>query len=171
MKNKTAPLFSFVTIFGGFAIACCYIALTIVIINYRFVHATIVGTATIGLKLTIFLQLFLGMFSAFGILAGWLLGINALLVGLNSMILIKTIQLLRAGGKLKLSLGGLTFLSLISTGCSACGISFLATLGLGSAFSFFPFFTTLLSVITMLLLLFSLSYMIYKLLATKVCKL
>lgn len=171
MKQATTLLFSFRTLIGTLCIALVYVLITITFINHRFLFTTLLSNTSVHLKFMIFYDLFLGAFSAFGALQGWLLGINAFLVGLNTMMLIKTIRLLRQNGALEFSFGGLTILSLISSGCSACGVSVLATVGLGSALSLSPFLAVGLQLITTILLVASLSYMIYKLLQTKVCRL
>ena len=153
-----------------FTIALLYIALTLFSLNYRFILDTVNGAFPLSVKATILFELFGGLFTAFSPSDTWITIASALLVGINMVLIGKTIYTLEHTGKLKLSVGGATVLSLVATGCSSCGFSFLSLLGLGSSLSFIPLHALGLHIFSLALLIFSALYMIKKLRDGLYCK-
>lgn len=120
---------------------------------------------------SLFLSLFIGSFIAASPFLFALTMTNALLTGVNIVLLGKAILYLRGNGKVHVSLGGATLFSLASAGCLSCGFSLLSLIGISASFAFLPFSGILLRVISILLLLFSAFYMLRKLHNARYCRL
>ncbi len=117
-----------------------YYCLSVLIINYRLIQAFILGDGPLLFKLTLLKELIIGAYSALGQRDFMLLIISSLLVGANLLILVKTLKNLKeAGGKITLTIGGITALGIMVAGSCSCGFSLLSLLGLAGALSFLPF--------------------------------
>lgn len=163
-------LFSLQSVAWILVITISYLALTLFALNYRFITETVSGSFPLATKLTILLSLAEGLFTAFSPLDTWITILSALLVGINIVLIGKTIYTLEHTGKVRLSVGGATLLSLVATGCSSCGFSLLSILGLGSSLSFLPLHGLGLHLLSVGLLLFSTYYMLKKLRDGLYCK-
>src|SRR5690348_3901098 len=126
-------IFSLPSMLWIFSIGLIYILLTLYLLNYRFVLATLTNSFPLPTKLVVISSLLGGLFSAFSPLDSTIVIVSALLIGLNILIMIKTISVLGKNGKVHVSIGGATILGLMSTGCTSCGFSLLSVLGLSSS--------------------------------------
>lgn len=169
MRQSIRLLFSFRTILSILLIAFLYIVLNAYIINNSFAGQTLVSPFPLIYKLRIFSGLFVGMFTAFGLPEGVLQLLTALLVGLNITLLQKTIVKLHKKGRVRMSVGGLSVVGLMSGGCGTCGISLFSFFGVGSAFSSFSSFTSQLQIVTIILLAASTIYMLRQFAKADVC--
>lgn len=160
-------LFSFWSLFWIFCISLAYITSLLFLLNYRFVVSLLSYPLTI--KLAAFLSLFTGLFTAFSPLDTILTLTNALFFGINVVLFIKTLALMRQSGKLQLTVGGATLVGIISTGCTSCGFSLLSLFGLTSV-SFLPFRGPQLHIIALLLLGASSWYMLTRLQKALSCR-
>ena len=163
-------LFTFWSLLWTSLTAVVYISLTIFLLNSRLVVATIQQPFPLQDKVTIIFSLFAGIFTAFSPLDSMFVIVGAVLVGLNVVLIAKTIYQLEHAGRVRLSVGGATIVSLIAVGCSSCGFSILSLIGLGTSFSFLPFHGIGLHLLAIGLLTFSLWYMLKKLRDSVYCK-
>lgn len=153
-----------------FLIAICYIILSLYLPNYRLVLSTITGGAPLTYKSTLFTELFLGGWAAFTPADSMLIVTDAILVGANIVLLARAMRKLRQQGAMELSVGGAAILGLVTAGCSSCGFSALAILGLSTSFSFLPFKGLELHILATIMLFLSLYYMLKKLHEKIYCK-
>lgn len=156
-------LLSFFSIVWVLLVGSIYIFVTIFLLNYRFVSATLTNASPVSEKLTVFFSLLGGLFTAFSLQDSLITLLSAVFVGINVVLIAKTVYALEHNGKIKLSIGGATLLGLISTGCSSCGFSLLSIVGLSTSLSFLPFHGMELHVLSLGLLIFSAYYMLKKL--------
>lgn len=163
-------LFSRYSIVLILPISIVYVLFTLFLLNYRLVIATIAEPFPLENKVTVLTTLLGGLFTAFSPIDTSILIVSSLLVGINLLLMAKTLYVLEHSGKVKVSLGGATLLGIISTGCSSCGFSVLSILGLGASLSFLPFHGMELHILSLGLLLFSTFYMLKKLRESKYCK-
>lgn len=161
-KVTKMELLSFWSIVWILFFSLIYLFALVFLLNYRLILAE--GT------LSLFLNLFLGLFTAFSPTDTAITLLSALLVGINLFLIGRTIAFMSSEKHVKFSIGGATILGLISTGCSSCGFSILSILGLGSLFSFLPFKGMELHLLSLGLLLFSAWYMLKKLRDSLYCK-
>lgn len=168
---KTNKIFSSRAAFFILFIACCYIVLAAFLLNIRLVLTTLDGTFPLRYKLSLLSDLATGIFTAIGPLDSTLLVINGLLIGVNFLLIIKTLRTLEGMGKVKLSIGGTALISLVSAGCGACGFTILSLLGVSASLSFLPFHGLEIHILSLIILLFSGWYMTKKLTAAKICSL
>lgn len=151
-------------------IGVLYSLLTLYLLNYRLLLQTWFGNYPLHYKLTVMIALLEGfrtLLSPFDLL---LLITTALLVGVNIMITIFTIQRIKQQGNIAFSVGGVSIIGLATAGCSSCGLTLFSVFGISSAFSFLPFHGIELHLLTVVLLIFSLLYMLKKLHEEIYCK-
>lgn len=151
-------------------ISMLYILFSLFVLNNQLVIQTIASSAPLGYKVLLFGTLLQGLFTAFTPSDTAMMLASSILVGINLLLVSKSLQLLKNQGKVRLSVGGATLISLITTGCSSCGFSLLSILGLGTSLSFLPFHGMELHIASVLLLIFSAWYMIKKLRDGVYCK-
>ncbi len=151
-------------------IAFLYILVSLFVLNNRLIIDTLVSATSITYKAALFSTLFIGLFTAFTPSDTVIIVVSSLLVGINLVLTGKTLYTLEHQGKVRLSIGGATLISLVTTGCSSCGFSLLSVLGLGSSLSFLPFHGMELHIASLLLLLLAAWYMVKKLRDGLYCK-
>lgn len=149
--------------------ALAYTALSVILLNFRLLTSLLPAPFPFLAKLSIFFSLFLGLWTSLSMLDFLLVIINSLLVGATIVLLAKTIYQIGHSKKMKLSIGGATLISLISTGCASCGLSILSFVGLSASLSFLPFHGMEIHILSTLVLLFSLIYMLRQLYNAKYC--
>lgn len=152
-------------------VSVIYYSISVLLINYRFLLATIFNPNSLSYKTDITYKLIVGAYYALGSLDFTLVVITSVLVAANFLILIKTLKGLRKGkGKLTLTVGGSTVLGVLVAGSCACGFSVLSLLGLTGALSFLPFEGVLIHILIISLLSFSLFYSLRTYHKEVVCK-
>lgn len=171
MKTAALRLFSPLSLAVIATIALLYLLLTAYLLNYHFLWTTFTGSFPLSYKITIAYYLFIGSFTDMSPLSVLFHVIASLLIGINIILISETISLLEHMGKVKLSIGGATIISVITTGCSSCGLSLLSVFGLSASISFLPFHGLEIQILTTLLLFGSAGYMIYKLMQSGRCQL
>ena len=147
-----------------------YFCLSILLLNYKLLAQLFTIDYSFFYSLKILFYLLLGSWTSMSAINFFLLVANALLVGINLLLSIKTIHYLQHAGKVKVSLGGATLLGLATTGCTSCGFSLVSILGLSATFSSLPFHGIEIHIIALILLTISCLYMIFQLHQTKYCK-
>lgn len=153
-------------------ISFLYFSLSVLLLNYKLVISSILGDSPLSFKLNILTQLLIGSYSAFSFGDFVLLIITSVLVGLNILLIYKTITALKAPGvKLSFAVGGSTVFGIVVAGCSSCGFSILSLLGITGALTFIPFGAISLHFIAIGLLLFSFWYSLKNYHKKIVCKL
>lgn len=167
----TRSIFTLRSLIIIFSLGFLYVAIAALLINFRLVTETMSGSFPVQYKLSLLLQLILGIFTAFGWLDGIFLILNGLFIGLNIVLITHTIKTLEGMGKVKLSVGGATLIGLVTTGCGACGLTLLSLLGVSTSVTTLPFQGLGMHILSLAVLIFSSWYMIRKLLAAQVCKL
>ncbi len=135
-----------------------YFSFSILILNYKLLLITFLGDYPLSYKITLPFTLLGGIWSAFSLVDSIILITTSIVFGMNLLLIIKLINVLRKDKKVSLSFGGSTVLALISTGCGACGLSILSFLGLFSSLAFIPFGGFILHSLSLLLLFLSLLY-------------
>jgi len=164
-------LFNIKSLFFIGVIAFIYISIPIYFINYRFLFSTIFGAYPITYKLNVLFFLFEGLVSAFSPFDSTILIITGILVGLNAVLMVRTVkQVQKNGSSLKLLVGGGGILGLVSTGCASCGFSVLSIFGLGASISFLPFGGKSLYILSVIPLAYSAIYMLKKLSDSNSCR-
>ncbi len=152
-------IISFKSVVSILLISLLYSALSTLILNYRLVFQTLVGDYPLTYKLILTSNLLEGAWTAFSKIDFALLIVTSVLVGINVLLVAKTIIKLESQkGRLGLSVGGSAVLGIVVAGCSSCGFSVLSLLGLVGALSFIPFGGIGLHAITIALLIFSFWY-------------
>lgn len=141
-------------------IALLYFLFSLYILNYRLVVSTLFGNFPLSYKVTLLAALLGGAWTAFTPLDLTFILLDAILVGANTALFIKSIKKLRNQGMVEVSIGGATILGLVTAGCSSCGFSILALLGVSASFSFLPFKGIELHILATLLLAGSFVYML-----------
>lgn len=156
VKNELLSLKSLIAVL---LISLAYFAFSTLILNYTLVYETVFGDYPPSYKLTLIFNLLEGARTAFSKLDFALLIITSVLVGLNVLLIAKTIIKLEAQkGRLSLSVGGSAVLGIVVAGCSSCGFSVLSLLGLSASLTFIPFGGMGLHLVAIFLLLVSLIY-------------
>lgn len=168
VKNE---LFSFRSFFSIILSALIYFALSTLILNYRLAFQTLVGNYPLTYKLALTSSLLGGAWTAFSKVDFVLLVLTSILVGLNVLLIAKTIIKLESQkGRLSISVGGSAILGIVVAGCSSCGFSVLSLLGLSATLSFIPFGGIGLHFLAIGLLLFSFFYALKTLHYKIICK-
>ncbi|HSD98747.1 MAG TPA: hypothetical protein VLB73_03545 [Patescibacteria group bacterium] len=148
--------------------ASSYVILITFLLNYRLVLAS--ESFPFKDRINIFLSLLSGIFTAFSPFDTVLFLCTAVLVGINTLLIIKTLSQLRVLGKLHMSIGGAALVGLFTTGCTSCGLSLLSVLGLGTSIGLLPFHGLELRILSVIFLLFSAFYMLRQLRESIYCK-
>lgn len=163
-------LFTFWSLLWIGTISLLYLLLTLSLLNYRFIASVIEANYAFTVKASLLFSLLGGIFTAFSPADTVILFINALLVGINLLLVFRTIYRLEHQGRVRFTIGGSALIGFISAGCSSCGFSILSILGLSTSFSFIPFQGMGLHVIAVAVLIFSSLYMLKKLRDSVYCK-
>ncbi len=143
------------------SISFIYFSFSVLLLNYRLVGSSIFGNNSINYKFNLLFQLLIGSYSAFSFWDFFLLTVTSLLIGVNILMIYKTLKSLKTDGtKLSLTVGGSTVLGILVAGCSSCGFSVLSLLGLTGVLFFIPFKGGGLHLIVIALLIFSFLYSI-----------
>ena len=154
-------------VIGGIA-AFTYIFISFYLINYQLILGTITGDYSITYKLTLLSSLATGSIQILPAYEVALIGITAVLVGINAAFITKLLKRIRDQGSLRLTTGGTSLLAVAGAGCPSCGISVLSVLGIST--SYLPIRGAALQLITIGLLGVSLVYNYRKLHQPEVCK-
>lgn len=158
-------------IFFTFLIAAFYLALTSYILNYKLFLSTVLGNFPINYKAAILFNLPLGLKSALSSFDFYLLLLTSLLLGINLILIVKTIRLITIGSpRIKFLFGGSSMLAVVSAGCTTCGLSLLSILGFGASISLLPFGGKFIYLISIGLLILSIVYMLKKIEYAKSCE-
>ncbi|HEX7042776.1 MAG TPA: hypothetical protein VF189_05995 [Patescibacteria group bacterium] len=158
------------SIFFILFIAFLYIIFTLSSLNHSLVSDTIFSSTLVAYKISLLSSLLMGLFTAFSPVDTAITIASSILVGLNLVLIAKTIYKLEHLGKVRVSVGGATIIGLVTTGCSSCGFSLLSILGIGTSFSFLPFHGMEIHIASVLLLGFSAWYMVKKLRDSVYCR-
>lgn len=164
-KEMLSPL----SLFFIVLLAFFYVIFSLFTLNHQLIIDTLFQTAPLIYKIALFSTLLQGLFTAFSPADTVIMLVSSVLVGSNLVLIGKTLYTLEHQGKVRLSVGGATVVSLITTGCSSCGFSLLSILGLGTSLSFFPFHGMELHIASVFLLFFSAWYMVKKLRDGRYC--
>jgi len=168
VKNEFFSFKSFFVVVLGTLI---YFILSTLILNYRLIFQTLVGNYSLIYKFTLTSDLLAGAWTAFSKIDFVLLILTSILVGLNVLLIAKTITKLESKkGRFSISVGGGAILGIAVAGCSSCGFSVLSLLGLSASLSFIPFGGIGLHLLAIILLLFSFFYALSTLHYKAVCK-
>ncbi len=170
-KTAKDKIFSVPSVLFILLITVFYICLSAWLLNYQLLSQTLFAQFPTWFKFNLLYQLAIGIFSAQSMIGNLFLVLNGIFVGLNVLLLIKTISTLEGLGKVKLSIGGATIIALITAGCGACGLTFFSLVGLSTSLSFLPFHGIELQAISLAILIFSSWYMIRKLTQAHICTL
>lgn len=114
-------------------IALLYFCVLVFLLNYQLVWYTVISDFKLVYKMQLLITLVMTAYttSTFANFIGMIA--IACLVGFNTSILIKNIQMLRSKNRLHFIVGGSSLIGLISGGCAACGLSLISFLGIGSS--------------------------------------
>ena len=163
-------LVSLKLILGTSIIALLYLSISVFLLNAQ-LFQSLIQTHTSLMEISIiFFALFGGLGTSLSTTDFVLSILSAIFVGINLMLLFRTLSVIEHKGKMHLSIGGATFISLVATGCASCGLSVISVLGLSASLSFFPFHGLLLHIGSLGLLLFSTWYMLRQLHNGMYCK-
>ena len=151
-------------------IALIYFSFAIYLLNYRLVLQTLLGNFPLLYKVHLLWDLLGGVWTAFTFSDAFLLITTAILVGINGVLLLKTVKLMENNGSLRVSIGGSSILALVSTGCASCGFSVLSLVGLGAGIGVLSSAAFGLHILSIGLLFFSCIYILLQLQKKSVCK-
>lgn len=164
-------LLSLPLLLGTLGFALLYLGISVSLLNMQLLFSVAQTTQSLVDFFSVFISLFAGLWTSLS-LSDFILTIStSLFVGMNIILLIRTIYLLEHRGKVRLSVGGATIISLVATGCTSCGLSLLSVLGLSASLSFLPFHGAELHVGALILLFLSSIYMLRQLHNGVYCKL
>lgn len=152
-------------------ITICYVSLEAFLLNSSLVINTLLGAYSLVYKWIILSDLLLGLFTSMTPFELTLQVLNGLFLGVNLVLLIKTIHHLHGMGGVKISVGGAALISLVTAGCGACGVTILSVLGLSTSLSFLPFHGIEIQIVSLVILIFSSWYMLKKLTDSQICSL
>ncbi len=120
-------------------IAAVYLITINYLMNISLVKNTILGSYPLGYKFRLLGDLLEGMWTVMTHVTLFVLILNSLLTGAILTLLEQKIRILREMGPLHILAGGSTFLSIVGSGCAACGLPILSLLGLSGAVLYLPF--------------------------------
>lgn len=163
-------LFSVSSLISILGVSSLYILLSVILLNYKFLLATTSSTFQLSAKISIFFSLLQGTWTSINHTDFILMIVNAIFFGINILLIIKTLSVIEHQGKVRLSIGGATIISLVTTGCASCGLSIISILGITASLSFLPFYSMLFHLSATLILIFSTCYMLKKLHDGKYCR-
>lgn len=146
--------------------AFVYLALSIILVNYKSFISFGRSEYDLLPKLKILLLIFFGSFQALSTRDTILLLTTAILFGVNIELVFRKMKFLAAYGNLHVTIGtGL--ITIAATGCASCGLSIASLVGLGGVLALLPFHGLELYVVSIIILTVSLLYNIRTL--VKVC--
>lgn len=163
-------LLSLKSIVIAISLAFAYAVLALFLLNYRLLYQTFAGNFPFMYKAKLVFALLSGAWTGMSHFDFFLFVINALLVGINLLLIGKTVSAFQQSGKVHVTFGGAALIGLATTGCTSCGFSLLSILGLSSSVSFLPLHGLELHIIAIMLLVISFLYMINQLHKTKYCR-
>lgn len=171
-KTIRLELFSLPTIACTILFATLYLFAIDLLLNIRLLTTAFANHFPFSATVSLFFSLFLGSFTSMNAepITLFFIILNALLVGLNILLLGKAVIWLRNQRKVHVSLGGATLFALVTAGCASCGLSLLSVLGLSATLAFLPFHGAELRVIACVFLLVSAFYMLRQLHEAKYCR-
>ncbi|HEX8965533.1 MAG TPA: hypothetical protein VF820_03830 [Patescibacteria group bacterium] len=167
LKNELLTLRSLVSVI---CIALLYILLSGILLNTKLISNIFAADFALIYKVKFLYFLLTQFWQTLVPFDQILLFLNALLTGLNILLIFKTISSLKHKGKVRLSVGGATIVTLITSGCASCGVSVISILGISSTLSFLPFHGMELHILATILLIVSLIYMMRQLYIGRYCK-
>ncbi len=165
-KEFLSPLL----LIGTICIALLYLTLSVFLLNMRLFGFLFLTHTSFATFFSLFLSLLAGLSTSMSSLDFILSITSALLVGLNGMLIFRTLYFLEHSGKVRLSIGGATVFGIIATGCTSCGLSLLSILGLSTSLAFLPFHGLEIHVGSLMLLCISAFYMLSKIHTSMYCK-
>lgn len=158
-------------IFFTFLIAVFYLAMTSYVINYKLFLNTVLGQFPLSYKFAILSSLFLGLKSSLSGLDFYLLLTTSVLLGVNFILILKTIRLITvASPRIKFLFGGSGIMAVASAGCTTCGLSLISILGFGAGISLLPFGGEFFYLLSIGFLILSIVYMLRKIEYAKSCE-
>lgn len=171
-KTVQTDVLSLETFLWIILIGFLYLFTLSLLLNYQLIAHIIAAGFPLLSILSLVGSLLLGSFTTMSAepltLCAFLL--NAALVGLNLVLVVKAFRGLEKGKRIYVSLGGTTLFALVTAGCTSCGISLLSVLGLSATLAFLPFHGAELRIISLVLLTLSAFYVIKKLHEAKYCR-
>ena len=121
-------------------ISFLYFSISVLLLNLNLSLSTVLGDFALSYKFNLLSSLILGAYDPLGPIDFCLLIITSVLVGTNMVVVFKNLKKLRnSGGKLAVSAGGGAIIGVFVAGCSSCGYSVFALVGLTGAVTLFPF--------------------------------
>ena len=148
-----------------------YYSISVLLLNIHLAMATLFGNFPITYKYNLLSALVLGSPQPLGMNGFILLAVTSLLVGVNAVTVFKNLKKLkRSGGTLTISVGGSAVIGVFVAGCTSCGFSVFALVGLTAAVSLFPFEGLLIGLLIISLLTASLAYSLRTLHREVYCK-
>ncbi len=168
LKREFLDAYSLIAIF---LVSFLYFSISVLILNIHLVTATIAGSSSLAYKFNLLSVLVFGAAAPLGTLNLTLLIITSFLVGANAVTVFKNLRKLkRSGGALTISVGGGAVIGVFVAGCTSCGFSVFALVGLTAAVALFPFEGLLIGLIIIALLALSLAYSLNTLHREVYCK-
>lgn len=132
------------------------LSFSVLILNAPLIFDPITPTYGILDKMLLVLKLLGGLVTNNSMLAATVLIITSLLAGINVALLAFKIKSIKSFNYKEGSLGtGGTFLSILTAGCSSCGIGILSLIGVAGGLTFLPFGGLELGFVGIAVLLFS----------------
>jgi len=163
-KSLLSPRFFSITLF----VAVSYIVFTVYITNFRIINQTIIGDYPFSYKSTLLFSLLQGFTTMFLPMDLLLVLAISLLIGINTFLLLKSLQIQKVT-KSHVSFGGFAILgSTLFHGC--CATPLLSVLIPSIGLSFLSFHGTSVRIVTLFVLAGSLLYSLYTLSKPKICK-
>lgn len=147
-----------------------YIAFALYLLNYRLTLQTLSGDFPINYKVKLLFILLGGAWTVFPGFILLLLILTSILVGINILLVFRTIRVIKKNGEARFFVGGGSLLGIASTGCGGCGLTLFSLLGISSGFGVFPHVNTGLYLLAIVLLLFSAFYMLNKITEKENCE-
>lgn len=175
-RVKSLLLIAGITIF--------YTLFPIYAMNYHYILSQLISTAPTPEKFTSFLsilqsvgrQTYVCTHAAATIFTNFtppdisLLITTGIVVGINVVLLIKTIKRMKqTGSPLKFVVGGSGVVGLFSYSCASCGLSLASIFGLSTSFGFLPYGNKSLYILAIGISLYSMYYMLKKLQTGTTC--
>ena len=166
-KNE---LLSWKSLLGVLLIALLYVLLSGILLSLTLISNILASGFALEYKVKFLFFLLTEFWQTLVPVDQILLFLNALLTGLNILLIAKTLSSLKHKGKIRFSVGGATIVTLITSGCASCGVSVVSILGISSTLSFLPFHGMELHILATILLVVSLLYMMRQLYIGRYCK-
>lgn len=171
-KTLTTEFLNVKTIITIILISIIYYSFSVLLLSEGLVTTTLLGNYPLTYKYNLLSALVLGSQQSLGNTNLILMILTSSLVGVNLVTVFKNLKKLKKmGGKLTLSASGTAIIGIFVAGCSTCGFSVFALLGLTAAVTVFPFEGTLIGLIIIAILIVSTIYSINTLHREVYCKL